>query len=154
MPVRLHNLPFPTYHPTHHVVLINQSEGWKMFLFKVNSKSCWYTTSLRYTCLSEVVYIFLLIFRAGSLPNFDVSHHLEMNGNSVTSKHPTQGWQSFIPVLPTFAGTLYTPWSSEAMIYWDTTKCLYPPRGETVHNISPLMSMEDNRRFHLDPYFK
>ena len=36
---------------------------------------------------------------AGSLPNLDVSHHLEVNGNSVASKHPTQSWRT---ILPTF----------------------------------------------------
>ena len=35
-----------------------------------------FTASLKHTCLP-----------AGSLPNFDVSHHLEVNGNSGTSKH-------------------------------------------------------------------
>ena len=67
--------------------------------------------------LSEAVYNFSLNFTTGRLPNLGVNHHFEVNENSVTSKHPTQSWQTFIPVLPTFTGTISTHWSSEAVIY-------------------------------------
>ena len=37
---------------------------------------------------------FSLNFPAGSLPNLTVSHHLEVNGNSATSKTSMQGWRT------------------------------------------------------------
>ena len=71
--------------------------------------------------------ILTLHYPAGSLPNLGVSHHLEVNGNSGTSKLPSQGWHSLIPVLPTFASTNCTPWYGEAVIYRDTAQHVYPP---------------------------
>ena len=86
--------------------------------------------ALKHTCLLEMVYNFSFNFPSKSLHN-GVSHHFEVNGNSVTSKQSTLGWWSFIPVLPTFTGTIYTPWSSEVVIYWDTAQHPYPPENLT-----------------------
>ena len=60
--------------------------------------------------------IFTLNFPAGSLPNLGVGHHLEVNGNSGTSKHSTQA-NTHYPVPLTFTGTIFRPWCSEAVTY-------------------------------------
>ena len=35
------------------------------------------------------------------------------------------------PILPSFAGTIFMTWLSEAVIYCDTAQYLYPPGDET-----------------------
>ena len=50
--------------------------------------------------------IFILYFPVGSLPNLGVIHHLEVNRNSGASH---EHWHSFIPVLPTFVGSILHP---------------------------------------------
>ena len=78
--------------------------------------------------------IFTLNFPAGSQPTLGVSHHLEVNRNSGTSKHPMQSWCSLIPVLPTLAGTIFTRWYSEVLIY--TVQHLSPPRDRTTASVN------------------
>ena len=39
---------------------------------------------------------------------------------------------TYYPVLPTFAGTIFTPWSGEAVIYQDIAQHLYPPGDPTL----------------------
>ena len=55
------------------------------------------------------------------VPKLGVSEHLEVNGTNVTSKHPTQSG-TYYSVLPIFAGTIFTSWSGEAVIYRDTAQ--------------------------------
>ena len=84
----------------------------------------------------------ILYFPVGSLPYLGVNHHLEVSENSGTTKHPMQGWYSLIPVLPTFAGTIFTPQYGEAVIYWDTARCLCPLGDWTP--ASPIFGEKDD----------
>ena len=90
---------------------------------------------------------------AGSSPNLGVSHHLEVIrtwDTYIPQRELTQPWcepspwsvwnggylhthraSVLEPVLPIFAGTIFTPWSGEAVIYWDTARCLYPSGDRT-----------------------
>ena len=71
--------------------------------------------------------LFTLNFPVGSLPNLNVSYHLEVKQKCHI---PCRASRHYL-VLPTFAGSNFTPWCSEAVIYWDPAQCLYPPRNQT-----------------------
>ena len=49
---------------------------------------------------------------AGNSPYLSVSHHLEVKGKGLLSTHG-----ALKPVLSTFTGTNFAPWSGEAVIY-------------------------------------
>ena len=112
----------------------------RFYLWKISCR--FYTLTLKLFYLIFETYLHVRgdlqfsHFPTGSLPNLGVNHHQEVNGNSVTSKHPMQACWSFIPVLPTLS-----------VIYWDTAKYLYPPRDRTPASYSKCILVHSSILF-------
>ena len=76
--------------------------------------------------------IIIFNFLAQNWTNHGVIHHLDVIRN-MCCLHTIPQWGGVHQVLPTFAGTIFTPWSSGAVIY--TALHLYPPRDLRVETM-------------------